>query len=669
MSLRVEQLRVVYGDRDHGLLALDGVDLELEPGRITALVGESGSGKTTLGKALMGLLPENARVGGHILLDGRPLLGFSETDSNAWRWSRIAMVFQNGAASLNPVQRILDQVAEPLVVHRGLATEQARKQAGRSLEEIGLSACFHARFPHELSGGQVQKALFAMAMILDPEVVILDEPTAALDSMTRSFMAGLIGGLRPRGKAVLLITHDLELADALGDPIVVLYLGQVMEVLRGGTLFDTPRHPYTLALGRSYPRVGALKDLGGIRGDAFYRRLHDHPAGNGAVHRPSAAADSAQEIGHRATRGCLFYPRCTQAVEECAQAPVALEAAVSGSLRCRRGGIVSRLQLEGVAKRYGPVQALAPTDLTLQAGEVLCLVGETGSGKSTLAMIAAGVLDPDQGRRRFEGRDMDQWLRRDYKSLARRIGVVYQNPAEAVSHRLCVADIVAEPLQIHGPLPDPAAAAKRVAELLAMVRLPSTQEFLKRYPHELNLGAVQRVCLARALALSPGLLVADEPTSALDPSLQAKVLKMILELQIENGLTLLFVTHDMGLTRKIADRIAVMHAGALVEIGPAAAVLNRPLHPYTRMLVNSAGTGAAPAPVRPIRPAGCAFAQRCPDAMETCWHHAPERIGADPHSHEVACRLSATELNFSHDVIDVHRQATNPIDAEGGPKG
>jgi peptide/nickel transport system ATP-binding protein len=590
----------------------------------------------------MRLLAENAQISGNILLDGRPVLGLSESEFNALRWSRIAMVFQSGAASLNPVQCILDQVAEPLVVHRGLTSDQARAQAGCSLAEFGLPAGLHARFPHELSGGQIQKALLAMALILDPEVVILDEPTAALDPMTRSFMAGVIGALRPRGKAVLLITHDLELADTLGDTIVVLYLGQVMEVLPGGTLFDNPQHPYTLALGRSYPRLDAAKDLGGIRGDAFYRRLHAHPAGNGGAHTHTVAPDSAHENGHAPSDGCLFYPRCTQAVADCAQAPVALEAAGVRRLRCRRGGIVSRLHLEGVSKRYGPVQALAPTDLTLQAGEVLCLVGETGSGKSTLAMIAAGVLGADQGRRRFEDRDMDQWLRRDYKSLARRIGVVYQNPAEAVSHRLSVADIVAEPLRIHGRPPDPTAIAARVTELLAMVRLPLNPEFLRRYPHELNLGAVQRVCLARALALSPGLLVADEPTSALDPSVQAKVLKMILELQIENGLTLLFVTHDIGLACKIADRIAVMYAGALVEIGPAAAVLGHPIHPYTRMLVNGAGRipgGAGSAP--PASPSGCAFAQRCPEATEICRHPAPERIGSDPHRHAAVCHTGA----------------------------
>jgi len=634
VSLRIEQLSVVYRGSDQGLLALDGIDLELVPGRITALVGESGSGKTTLGKAGMRLLAENAQISGNIVLDGRPVLGLAEPDFNALRWSRIAMVFQNGAASLNPVQCILDQVAEPLVVHRGLAEAQARAQAGRSLEQFGLPAGLHGRFPHELSGGQVQKALLAMALILDPEVVILDEPTAALDPMTRSFVAEIVSELRPRGKAVLLITHDLELADALGDTIVVLYLGQVMEVLPRGTLFDNPQHPYTLALGRSYPRLDAAKDLGGIRGDAFYRRLH--------AHTHTVSPDSAHENGHAPSDGCLFYPRCTQAVTDCAQAPVALEAAGVRRLRCRRRGIVSRLLLEGVAKRYGPVQALAPTDLTLQAGEVLCLVGETGSGKSTLAMIAAGVLGANQGRRRFEDRDMDQWLRHDYKSLARRIGVVYQNPSEAVSHRLCVADIVAEPIQIHGLLPDLTATAARVAELLAMVRLPTNPEFLRRYPHELNLGAVQRVCIARALALSPGLLVADEPTSALDPSVQAKVLKMILELQIENGLTLLFVTHDIGLARKIADRIAVMHAGALVEIGPAAAVLNRPLHPYTRMLVNGAGRipgGAGPA--APASPSGCAFARRCPEATEICGHRAPESIGSDPHRHVAACHLDA----------------------------
>jgi len=639
VNLVVNGLRVVYQDGGHDLLALDNVDLDLEPGTITALVGESGSGKTTLGKALMGLLPENARVQGDVRFDGKPLIGLAEADLNAMRWSLIAMVFQNGAASFNPVVRIRDQVAEPLIVHRGLSKDKARDVAGKALEGLGLEPELHRRFAHELSGGQVQKALIAMALILDPAFVILDEPTAALDPMTRGFVAGVIADLKARGKAVLLITHDLELAATLADTIAVLYLGRVMEVLPAADLFERPFHPYTLALGRAFPRLDATKDLGGIRGDAFYRITHAHATGAGHDHSHVVAPGAIHDDGHAPATGCLFFPRCTQAMADCAVVPILLELAGDHQLRCCRGGIVSLLELSGVQKHYGDIQALGPTDLRLDAGEVLCLVGETGSGKTTLAMIAAGVLAADQGRRSFEGRDMDKWIRRDYKTLARRIGVVYQNPAEAVSHRLTVAEIVAEPLAIQG-LAEPA-LQRRVVAVLEAVRLPTVPEFMRRYPHELNLGAIQRVCLARALAVSPSLLVADEPTSALDPSVQAKVLKMMLDLQVENGLTMLFVTHDIGLARKIADRIAVMLSGILVEIGPAAKVLADPYHPYTRMLVNGAGQGRVNGGAAA---SGCVFAARCPEAMEICFCQAPAPLDSQAGRH-VACCHSINPIN------------------------
>jgi peptide/nickel transport system ATP-binding protein len=241
-----------------------------------------------------------------------------------------------------------------------------------------------------------------------------------------------------------------------------------------------------------------------------------------------------------------------------------------------------------VAKSYGKVTALHPTDLTLMAGEVFCLVGETGSGKTTLAMIAAGAVFPDQGTRTFQGRDMDLWMKKDAASLATRIGIIYQNPAESVSHRLTVFEIVAEPLRIHKPVTNESALADRVKAALSDVRLSCAPEFLKRYPHELNMGAIQRVCLARALVHEPDLLVADEPTSALDPSVQAKVLKMLLTLQIEKGVTLLFVTHNIGLARKVADRIGVMSGGRIIETGPAARIINHPDHEYTRTLIRSA---------------------------------------------------------------------------------
>jgi len=639
----IHNLTVTYRANNHALLALDQVDLSLRPGRITALVGESGSGKTTLGKTLMGLLPEYAEVKGSVTLNDLEIPGASESKLNEIRWSRIAMLFQNGAANLNPVHRIIDQVAEPLIQHHVAGNAEAMARAEKTLERMGLNPLLGRRFPHELSGGEIQRALLAMALIMDPGVLILDEPTAALDAMTKAFVSRIILDARDQGKAILLITHDLDLARNMADDLVMLYLGQVMETLPAKDLFLHPQHPYTLALGRSYPSLETHRDLGGIRGDAFYRVTHRHPEKNGAIrpHSHVVGAAPSHENGHTPPKGCLFQPRCTQAIADCTEKAVSMIEVGSHQVRCLRGGIATELQLEGVRKSYGTVKALGPTNLTLKAGEIFCLVGETGSGKTTLAMIAAGVLHPDNGRRVFEDRDMDQWIKADYRSLAGKIGVIHQNPAQAVSHRFSVFDIVAEPLRIQKQEKDKEEIRKRVLEALRDVHLSTEPEFIERYPHELNMGALQRVCIARALVSKPSMVVADEPTSSLDPSVQAKVLKMMLDLQIEKGLTMLFITHDLGLARKIGDRIGVMLAGRLVEAGPAVQVMGRPAHPYTRLLIAGAKgeIEAATDGQKAAGPGGCPFVVRCDKAREICALTFPETTNQEEGRRIVRCHF------------------------------
>ncbi len=655
MSATIDELSVTYRDDDHALLALDKVNLSLQPGRITALVGESGSGKTTLGKSLMGLLPEYAEVRGSVKVHDLEIQGASEARLNEIRWSKVAMLFQNGPQNLNPVHRIIDQVAEPLIRHHAAQKAEAGVRAHEALERMGLNPSLGRRFPHELSGGEVQRALLAMALIMDPEVLILDEPTAALDAMTKAFVSRIILDTRKHGKAILLITHDLDLARNMADDLVMLYLGQVMETLPAKDLFSYPLHPYTLALGRSYPSLDTHRDLGGIRGDAFYRVIHRHAENNGAIrpHSHVVGHKASHENGHSPPRGCLFQPRCTQAVADCSEkGAVPLLPVEDHHVRCLRGGIVTALDLEGVDKKYGSVKALGPTSLSLRAGEIFCLVGETGSGKTTLAMIAAGVLTPDNGRRVFEGRDMDRWIRDDYRSLAGKIGVIHQNPAQAVSHRFSVFDIVAEPLRIQKHEKDKEEVRKRVLKALEDVHLSTESEFIRRYPHELNMGALQRVCIARALVSGPSMVVADEPTSSLDPSVQAKVLKMMLDLQIEKGLTMLFITHDLGLARKVGDRIGVMLAGRLVEAGPAAQVMSRPAHPYTKVLIAGA-RGKIESAMRPggSDSGGCPYVERCVLARGPCSSGFPEAVCLDDGHHFVWCRFlqAHTEETVSPD--------------------
>lgn len=661
MSLEINNLTVTYNDNGHELLALEEVNLNLRPGRITALVGESGSGKTTLGLALLGLLPENARVTGEIRTGLTDVTELDETSLNEMRWAKMAMVFQTGAAAFNPVKKILNQAAEPLIEKAFEKPEAAREKASQMLDRMGLDREIGQRFPHELSGGQIQRALLAMALILDPEILVLDEPTAALDAMTRSFVASVIMEAKNEGRSILLISHDLDLAANLADDIAVLYLGQIMETMPAKDLLSNPCHPYTLALGRSYPSMNVDRDLGGIRGDAYYRILHNHPdkdkAGAGHVHVHSPGF--VHEDGHGPPAGCLFYPRCTQAIDECGQGYIALEKAGDHEVRCLRGGITDLVVLEKVSKKYKQIDALHETNLTLKSGELFCLIGETGSGKTTLAMTAGGVIKPDSGKRFFNSRDMDDWIKRDYRSLAKKVGVVYQNPAQSVSHRFSVGEIISEPLKIYRKEFKKADISEKVKKLLAETRLPPDEAFTQRYPHELNMGALQRVCIARALALEPELLIADEPTSSLDPGVQARVLKMLLDLRIERGLTMLFVTHDIGLARKIGDRIGVMHCGRIVEMGPASQVLSEPLHPYTKMLLKSAGSiepaalGAKPSETGD---GGCSFLPMCPEAIPICRSQAPDAL--DCRGRLVRCHLAG---DHKASIVDIQARRSQVL--------
>ena len=634
MGIDIKNLSVIYKDGSHSIQALEEVSISIAPGKCLALVGESGSGKTTLGKSCMGLLPSNAAREGKISVNGRRIDNLKEPALNEIRWDKIAMVFQNGAVNLNPVHRIIDQVAEPLIQRRLSGRVEAKLKSKEALEQMGVTGEYLCRYPHQLSGGQTQQVLLAMAMILDPEIILLDEPTSSLDALSKVFISGVIDQFKSNGKAVLLITHDLEMAAGLADTVSVLYLGQILETLPAKDLFLKPLHPYTLALGRSYPTMTTARDLGGIKGDVFFRLVHKHGRQDkdNYNHTHIQVSGSIHKNGHAPPAGCIFQSRCTQAIDRCQNEKIILEEIGDHRVRCLRNGIADILNLKGVNKRYGDVPALQPTDLSLKCGEIFCIVGETGSGKTTLAMISAGMLKQDSGEKTFEGRDMDQWARQEYRSLARHIGVIYQNPAESINPRFSVLEAVAEPLKIHKTTMTRETIQNRVSRVLTQVRLSTDPLFLKHYPHELNMGAIQRVCIARALVLKPSLLVADEPTSSLDPSVQAKVIKLLLDLQIELGLTMLFITHNIGLARKIGDRIGVMLAGRLVEVGPANMILSAPRHPYTRLLIDSA-RGLVKNPFKSesesAKSFGCPFAPRCPLPKDICREKPPEMVNVD----------------------------------------
>ena len=550
--LEVRDLKVSYGERE----IIRRINLELRRGETVAVVGESGTGKTTLGLSLMGLIEERAehgRVQGQILVDGEDLNLMDDEQLRRMRGDRISMVFQNIDDALNPVHTVFDQVREPVLEHHCSADRDPDDVVREMLERVGLSAGHFQAYPHQLSLGQKQRALIAMAFVCDPEVVILDEPTSSLDAPSRRSVNDILRELCEE-RVCLVISHDLAAASELADRTAVLYGGRLVETGDTGPTFADPRHPYSRGLFRSYPDMSRAKDLQGIKGRAEF-----------------------------VPQGCPFYPRCTQSVQICSEKVPPLQAHDGRLVACHRGGVVPLLEVEGLSKHFDGEPAVDGVELTLFEGETLVLVGQSGAGKTTLARCVMGLEEPEAGAVRLD----DRVVQKRDRSFFRRIQMVFQNPREALSHRLTVLDAVREPLDVQavGSREERRVIARR---RLDEVELPTDAEFLHRYPHELSGGEQQRVVIARALVLDPKLLIADEPTSSLDASVQAKVIKLLNNIQEHRGLAMLYITHNIALARKIGDRVAVMNSGQIVEEGLAADIFHSPNHPYTQQLIDAA---------------------------------------------------------------------------------
>ncbi len=549
--LKIENLKASYD----GHQILNGVTLSLEKGDSLAIIGESGAGKTTLGMCVMGLL--NGNCSGSITFQGKDMLSLSENERRKIRGKEISMVFQNVEDALDPLYKISDQIAEAVRVHEG--GEDAVKRALDLLESMGLDKRKIDSYPHQLSGGEKQRALITMALANDPEVVILDEPTASLDAISKADITWILREITSE-KISLVITHDISAASKLADNIAVLYAGRVVEIGPTKSLLENPRHPYTRGLIRSSPNMTSTKDLQGIPG----RMVHG--------------------VG-----GCPFHERCTQRIDLCSkEVPPLVDADNGRKIACHRGGIVPLLELKGLEKCFESFKAVDGIDLTLYEGETIALVGESGSGKTTLAKMIIGLLTPNTGEIQLEGETVGQRSKEFYN----RVQMIYQNPKESISHRMNILEAVREPLDVQkiGRAKDRVDRVKRVLE---EVELSSDDEFLGKYPHQISGGEAQRVAIARALVLNPKLLIADEPTSALDASVQAKILKLLLNLQEKRGLSILFVTHDIAVARKVSDRMAVMLRGQIIEEGPTSQIMTYPTHPYTVKLLEAAPDIAA----------------------------------------------------------------------------
>ena len=571
-GLTITQLRVTYPGPPP-VRAVDDLSLSVAPGECLGILGESGSGKSTLGRSILGLAGD-ATVEGAIRLGDVELTALDEDGWRAVRWRRIAMAMQS-AASLNPVLRVGLQLAEPQQVHLDRARGAADVRSTEVLEAVGLGEWALERYPRELSGGQRRLVLLALALVCDPELLVLDEPTSGLDPATRNRVLEVLGRLRGQGRAMVVMSHDADALEMLADRVAILYRGWLAEIGPAQAVLDRPRNPYSWALLNARPTLASVKDLRGIRGD------------------PPNPTEVAE--------GCPFAGRCTQEIDSCrdGRPPLVPPTGEDGErlVGCVRGGVVPVLVGRNLRKSYpvrgtsGHKERLTAVDgvsVEVLEGEVVGLVGASGAGKSTLASMLVRLLDPDEGSVELEGRDLLAATGPDLKAARRRLQLLFQDPFEALSQRLTVAQAVREPLELQG-LGDAEDRDRRVRTMLRAARLPADDDFLARHTHELSGGQLQRVALARALVLEPKLLVADEPVSMLDPSEQAKVLQLLKQLQVERGMAMVLVSHDLAAVLRVADRVLVMAGGRVVEEGTGSELLMNPQHPATRALLAAAG--------------------------------------------------------------------------------
>ena len=645
--LEARDLRTVL-DASSGLVrALDGVDLEIPRGETFAIVGESGCGKSMTALTLMRLLPETGRVTtGSVWLDGTELLSLPESRMRDMRGRRIAMIFQEPATSLNPVLTVGRQIAEVLHRHSGASGAAARTRAIELLDAVGIadSARRVDEYPFQLSGGMKQRVMIALALAGEPELLVADEPTTALDVTIQAQVLDLLRSLQAkRGMSILLITHDLGVVAGMAHRVAVMYAGQIVEVAAREAFFLAPQHPYSRKLFAALPTTGKRgAELDVIPG-----------------HVPPLSGEF---------QGCRFADRCDHAFDRChAEAPDWTEVEEGHRVRChlrateRAGPIASALApavmrmdaggrpralLEvrdlkvhfpirrGVLKRtVGHVRAVDGVSLAIAPGRTLALVGESGCGKTTAGKSILQLLRPTAGEVTFDGVELTH-LRGD--ALRRRradFQIVFQDPYASLNPRLRVHDILMEGMSALEVLASRAERERRIDELLDQVGLVSEAAF--RYPHEFSGGQRQRIAIARALSVNPKLVVCDEPTSALDVSVQAQILNLLKRLQRELGLAYLFITHNLAVVEYLADEIAVMYLGRIVERGTVGEVLGRPQHPYTQALLAAVPAldgggerlhvaGELPSPASP--PAGCHFHPRCPYAMTRCKRDYPGTI-------------------------------------------
>jgi peptide/nickel transport system ATP-binding protein len=599
--LEVTGLNVTFETDDAVVSAVRGTSYRIDPGEVLAIVGESGSGKSTAAMAVIGLLPEYANVSGSARLQGEELLGLDDQAMSRIRGKKIGTVFQDPMSALTPVYTVGDQIAEAIEVHnRGISRAVARQRAVGLLELVGISQpeTRAKAFPHELSGGERQRVVIAIAIANDPDLLICDEPTTALDVTVQAQILDVLRTARDvTGAGVLIITHDLGVVSEFADRAMVMYAGRGVETATVEDLYRDRRMPYTVGLLGSVPRL-------------------DAPQGTRLIPIPGAPPT----MSTLSPGVCPFAPRCPLVIDECSSAEPDLVAVGDGHWAAciRTDDVAARsaaeifgvstqpLAVEGpdgepplvlrvsdlakiypltkgviLRRRVGEVRAVDGVSFTLEQGRTLGIVGESGSGKSTTLSQILELTTPQAGSIEILGADVSTLDKAARHKLRTDVQVVFQDPVASLDPRLPVFDVIAEPLVANGF--DRARCEERVAELLAIVGLDRADA--SRYPAEFSGGQKQRIGIARALALQPKILALDEPVSALDVSIQAGIINLLLDLQAQFGLSYLFVSHDLSVVKHLAHRVAVMYRGTIVEQGDGDQVFTNPQHEYTQRLL------------------------------------------------------------------------------------
>jgi peptide/nickel transport system ATP-binding protein len=671
--LEIEDLRTEIRLRHATVHAVDGVSLSIGEGEIVGLVGESGCGKSMAALSIMRLLPGGGRIaGGSIRLAGRELTGLSPEEMRRVRGEEVAMVFQDPMTSLNPTMTIGEQIADPVRTHHKVSKKAAADRAAQVLGLVGMPRPRERMkaYPHELSGGLRQRAVIAMALSCEPRLLIADEPTTALDVTIQDQILALLEELkREFSMGMLLITHDMGVIAGHADRVMVMYAGQIAEAADALTVFGQPRHPYTEALLRSIPdlttdKTKTLHSIPGLPPD-----LTAPPGGCRFAARCRYAQDRCRAeapvlAGPGDHRYACFYPvevAIGPAPGRDQARPAAAEAAASaGPARAPEPGepllvvdaVVKEFPIrKGVLQRkVGSIKAVSGVSLQVARGETFGLVGESGSGKTTLGRMIVALEKPDAGAVRFNGQLLSALRGAALRRRRRDLQMLFQDPYASLDPRMRVVSILREPL-VAQHLASKPEQLERIRGLLSEVGLSPSA--MRLFPHEFSGGQRQRLGLARALTLEPGLIVADEPVSALDVSIQSQVLNLMRRLQGDRALAYVVISHDLSVVRYLADRVGVMYLGKLVETGPADEVYTHPAHPYTAGLLEAVpdpdpvkerakGTRAAlrgelPSAADP--PSGCRFRTRCLRAAEICATEEPALRAFNLVSHQAACHF------------------------------